>query len=163
MGGCRGRGEMKRICPCFTPPWIMLTESAQETVSLPRLAMLSTRFFFSSRARDFTTFRLHYLTDFYVERATASHYNKLSFMFSWPLAKFKTKLKLKHLWEEGLRSLRILRIGRIVSDWTTYWISHISPQILTHISHGLFFLGCFKTWFSLFFPPHLNPIGIVYL
>ncbi len=33
-------------------------------------------FFFSSRARDFTTFTLHYLTDFYVERATASHYNK---------------------------------------------------------------------------------------
>ncbi len=37
---------------------------------------------FLSRARDFTTFTLHDLTDFYVERATAPHYNKLSFMFS---------------------------------------------------------------------------------
>ncbi len=38
--------------------------------------------FSSSRARDFMTFTLHDLTDFYVERATAPHYNKLSFMFS---------------------------------------------------------------------------------
>ncbi len=37
---------------------------------------------FLSRARDFTTFTLHDLTIFYVERATAPHYNKLSFMFS---------------------------------------------------------------------------------
>ncbi len=44
--------------------------------------------FFLSRARDFTTFTLHDLTDFYVERATALHYNKLSFMFSKPLDKF---------------------------------------------------------------------------
>ncbi len=33
--------------------------------------------FFLSRARDFTTYTLHDLTDFYVERATAPHYNKL--------------------------------------------------------------------------------------
>ncbi len=45
-------------------------------VSFPRLAMLSTRFFMS-RARDITTFTLHDLTDFYVEMATAPHYNKL--------------------------------------------------------------------------------------
>ncbi len=32
---------MKCICPCFTPPWIALVESARETVSHPRLAMLS--------------------------------------------------------------------------------------------------------------------------
>ncbi len=44
--------------------------------------------FFLSRARDFTTFTLHNLTDFYVERATAPLYNKLSFMFSKPLDKF---------------------------------------------------------------------------
>ncbi len=31
---------MKRICPCFTPSRIRLTESVWETVSLPRLAML---------------------------------------------------------------------------------------------------------------------------
>ncbi len=41
-----GGGWMKRICPCFTPPWIALADSARETVSLSRLAMLSTRFFF---------------------------------------------------------------------------------------------------------------------
>ncbi len=68
------------ICPCFTPSGIALPESARETVSLPRLAMLFS--FLLSRARDFTTFTLHDLTDFYVERATAPHYNKLSFMFS---------------------------------------------------------------------------------
>ncbi len=39
-------------------------------------------FYFPSRARDFTTFTLHYLTDFYIERATAPHYNTLSFIFS---------------------------------------------------------------------------------
>ncbi len=32
---------MKRICPCFTPSRIALTESARET-SLPRLGTLST-------------------------------------------------------------------------------------------------------------------------
>ncbi len=33
------------ICPCFTPSRIALAESARETVSLPRLAMLSTPLF----------------------------------------------------------------------------------------------------------------------
>ncbi len=54
-------GWVKRISPCF------------------RRAFNS---FFSSRARYFTTFTLYDFTDFYVERATARHYNKLSFMFS---------------------------------------------------------------------------------
>ncbi len=36
---------MKRFCPCFTPSRIAFAESARETVSLPRLAMLSTHFF----------------------------------------------------------------------------------------------------------------------
>ncbi len=37
---------MKRICPCFIPYRIALTESSEETVSLPRLRYtLSTRFF----------------------------------------------------------------------------------------------------------------------
>ncbi len=52
-------------------------------------------FVFLFRARDFTTFTLHDLTDFYVERATAPHYNKSSFMFSLPLAKFKNAAKIK--------------------------------------------------------------------
>ncbi len=38
--------------------------------------------FFFSQTRDFTTLMLHDLTDLYVERVTAPHYNKLSFMFS---------------------------------------------------------------------------------
>ncbi len=49
---------------------------AREAVSLPRLAMLF------HLKQDFTIFTLHDLTDLYVERATAPHYNKLSFMFS---------------------------------------------------------------------------------
>ncbi len=36
---------MKHIFPCFTPFWIALVESPRGTVSLPRLAMLSTRCF----------------------------------------------------------------------------------------------------------------------
>ncbi len=37
--------RMKHICPCFTPSQTALAESNRETVSLPRLAMLSTRCF----------------------------------------------------------------------------------------------------------------------
>ncbi len=51
----------------------------------------STYLVFFGSSKDFTTFTLHDLTDFYVERATAPHYNTLSFMFSWPLAKFKNE------------------------------------------------------------------------
>ncbi len=47
---------------------------------------------FFSRARD-SPFTLHDLTDFYVERVTAHPHNL------WPNS--KTKLKLKHLWEQG--------------------------------------------------------------
>ncbi len=69
--GGGGGGWMKRICPCFTPSRIELTESARETVSSVA-RMLSTCFFvFFSQTRDCTTFTLHDLTDFYVERVTA--------------------------------------------------------------------------------------------
>ncbi len=61
---------MKRFCPCFTPSRIALAESFRETVSLPRLAMLSTHFF-SLEQETFLIFTLHDLTDFYVERTTA--------------------------------------------------------------------------------------------
>ncbi len=45
-----GGGWMKRICPCFTPSRIVLTESARETVSsAARYAFNS--FFFSSNKR----------------------------------------------------------------------------------------------------------------
>ncbi len=50
-----------------------------QNVSLLWLAMLLTRFVVT----------LNDLNSFYVERATAPHYNKLSFMFSLLLVKFK--------------------------------------------------------------------------
>ncbi len=43
-GGGGGGRTKKHICPCFTPSWIALAESARETVSLPWFVMLSTRF-----------------------------------------------------------------------------------------------------------------------
>ncbi len=108
---------MKRTCPCFTPLRIALTESARETVSLPRLAMLSTRFFLF-RTRDFTTFTLHDFTDFCIERPTAPRYYKLSFISAGQIQKLWTLA----LWARvpprvsgALRSLCILRIGRIGS------------------------------------------------
>ncbi len=55
-----------------------------------------------SRARDCTIFTLHNLTDFYVERVTAHHIKRnyySCFHHFWPNS--KTKLKLKHLWEQG--------------------------------------------------------------
>ncbi len=42
---------------------------------------------FSSRARDFTTFMLHDLTDLNVERATAPHYINNHLCFHWPILK----------------------------------------------------------------------------
>jgi len=68
--------------------------------SLLQLCMLSTRFLFS-RARDCTIFTLHSLSDFYVERVTAHRirYDHSCFHNLWP--NYKTKLKLKPLWEQG--------------------------------------------------------------
>ncbi len=67
-----------------------------EKQSLP---LLDTLF---SQTRDCTTFTLHDLTDFYVERVTV-HSIKINdhscFHNSWPNS--KTKLKLKHIWEQG--------------------------------------------------------------
>ncbi len=77
---------MKRIYPCFTPSRIALAESARETVSLLRLGTLS------------TTFTLHDLTDFYVERVTAHCIKRNDHScFHNRLLNSKTKLKLKHL------------------------------------------------------------------
>ncbi len=82
---------MKRICPCFTPSRITLAEGARETVSLGGTL--------STQTRDCTTFTLQ---DFYIESETA-HRIKINyyscFHNSWPNS--KTKLKLKHLWEQG--------------------------------------------------------------
>ncbi len=56
---------------------------------------------FFSRARDYTIFTLHSLTDFYVERVTA-YCIKIDthscFHNLWPNS--KTKLKLKNIWEQ---------------------------------------------------------------
>ncbi len=58
--------------------------------------------FFFFQTRDCTTFTLHDLTDIYVESVTA-HRIKINdhscFHNSW--LNSKTKLKLKHLWEQG--------------------------------------------------------------
>ncbi len=86
---------------CFTPSWIVLTESARETVPLPRLGTLSTLIFLV-RARDCLTFMLHDLADVYVESVTAHRIKRNDhscFHSRWPNS--KTKLKLKHLWEQG--------------------------------------------------------------
>ncbi len=69
--------------------------------SLPWRRTLSTRFLFS-RARVCTIFTLRSLTDFYVERVTAhriKRYDHSCFHNLWP--NYKTKLKLKPLWEQG--------------------------------------------------------------
>ncbi len=77
-----------------TPSWIVLVESAHHFRS-------SVCFFFSP-ARDCTTFTLHDLTEFYVERVTV-HRIKINdhscFHNLWPNS--KTKLKLKHIWVQG--------------------------------------------------------------
>ncbi len=65
----RGRSKMcseTHICPCFTE-------------SRTRKALEKQYLFRGSLSFQLT---LQDLTDFYVERATAPHYNKLSFMFS---------------------------------------------------------------------------------
>ncbi len=82
---------------CFTPSRIALAEGARETVSLR--GMLSTRFFFFFQTRDCRTFTLQ---DFYIESVTAHRIRRNDhscFHNSWPNS--KTKLKLKHLLEQG--------------------------------------------------------------
>ncbi len=84
---------MKCICPCFTPSRIVLAEGARETVSLPRLTLSTLFFFFLSLCEE---------TDFYIERVRA-HRIKINYhsCFHNSLPNSKTKLKLKHLWEQG--------------------------------------------------------------
>ncbi len=65
-GGCDERIDVTHLSVFHS---VSKRESARET-DLPRLGMLSTQFFLS-RARDGTTFMLHDLNDFYVERVTA--------------------------------------------------------------------------------------------
>ncbi len=79
----------------FTPSRIALTESARETVSLLQLGTIST---FLSWARDCTTFTLHDLTDFYVERGTAHPIKRNDHScFNNCCPNLKAKLKLKLL------------------------------------------------------------------
>ncbi len=69
-------GALRKLCwgldETHLCPRIALKESAPETVSLPRLGktqVYNYYYFFLVRARDCTTFTLHDLADFYVERA----------------------------------------------------------------------------------------------
>ncbi len=89
----------ERICPCFSN----LAESARETVSVPWLGTLSTVFFcLEPWSKDCMTFTLHDLTDFYVERVTA-YCIKINYhsCFHNRFLNSKTKLKLKHILEQG--------------------------------------------------------------
>ncbi len=124
VGGARMKEWMKRICPCFTPSRIALAESVRETVSLPRIGTLSTLFFcLEPWSTDCTTFTLHDLTDFYVESVTAHHIKINDHSCFQPLAKLKNETKIKTslkarvplVFLGALRSLRVLRIGRIGS------------------------------------------------
>ncbi len=98
-----GRGEggfewlwMKRICLCFFPSRNELTERARETA-----ARYTFNSFFLSRARDFTTFTLHDLTDFYIERATHRITINYHSCFKAAGTNSKTNLQLHNFWEQG--------------------------------------------------------------
>ncbi len=73
-GGGGGLEElwMKHICPS----WIALEKQClfRGSLCFQLVVLVSTR--------DFIIFTLHDLTDFYIEHATAPHYDKWSFMFS---------------------------------------------------------------------------------
>ncbi len=117
---------MKRICLCFTPPWIRLAESARETVSLPRLAMLSTCFFrLEQETLGHSRYKIWLI--FYVERRQHRITINYHSCCHSRLAKFKTKPKWNYLWEQGPLVFRgpyssscILRIGRIGSEYNIH-------------------------------------------
>ncbi len=76
-------------------------ESRSRKALISSMAPYTFNSFFFSRARDCTIFTLHSLTDFYVERVTAhriKRYDHPCFHNLWPNS--KTKLKLKHVWEQ---------------------------------------------------------------
>ncbi len=91
--------------------------------SISYAALYAFNKFLKSGTRDFTTFTLHDLTDFYVERATAPHYNKLITHVFIAAGQIQNKTKIKTYlrardppgFSGALRSLRILRLGRIGS------------------------------------------------
>ncbi len=63
------------ICACFLVACIA-TRGTRLRNSVSFAGRYAFNSLFLSRARDFMTFTLHDLTDFYIERATAPHYNK---------------------------------------------------------------------------------------
>ncbi len=104
---------MKCICPCFTPSWIALEK--QYLFHGLRFQL----FFFCLEPQE---------TDFYIERVTA-HRIKINdhSCFHNRLPNSKTKLKLKHLWEQGgplvfrgpyAACVFYAYIGRIVSGYS---------------------------------------------
>ncbi len=110
---------------CFTVSWVALAESAHFFRGSVRFQQFFLCFFFSSK-------KLYYIHitwfDWFLrwEGDSAPHYNKLSFMFSYLLAKLKNETKIKtSLGARGppgvsgaLRSLCIVHIGRIGSAWS---------------------------------------------
>ncbi len=93
---------LKKECNAFVCVSLNL-ESRSWKALISSAARYSLNSGFFSRARDCTIFTLHNLTDFYVESVTA-HRIKINdhscFHNLWPNS--KTKLKLKHLWEQAL-------------------------------------------------------------
>ncbi len=94
-GGVVFHTIVKYICLCFL-------ESRLRKALISSATPHAFNSFFFSRARDRTTFTLHDLIDFYLERVT-THRIKINdhscFHNRWPNS--KTKLKLKHIWEQG--------------------------------------------------------------
>ncbi len=99
---CKTGGEecMKLVCPGLYLSWISLTGNSSRNSISSRLSMLSTSFLVIVLSR--TTLTLHDLTDFYIKSVPAHcitiNYNSC-FHTRW-LNK-KTRLKWKHLWEQG--------------------------------------------------------------
>ncbi len=96
--------------------------------------------FHSVSNRDCMTFTLHSLTDFYVERVTAHRiqiYDHSCFHNLWPNSKtkqIKTSLGARRpLVFRALRSLLILRVGRIGSGHRRYLYRQYSILYYTNI------------------------------
>ncbi len=95
----------ERICPCFTPCLESRLRKVLEKQYLFRGSVRFQLFFFfclEPWSKDCMTFTLHDLTDFYVERVTA-YCIKINYhsCFHNRFLNSKTKLKLKHILEQG--------------------------------------------------------------
>ncbi len=126
---------MQCVCLCFTP---LIFSAAPYAFNV----------FLFSRVRDCTIFTLHSLTDFYVERVTAHRiirYDHSCFHNLWPNS--KTKLKLKHLWEQGgvsgYSAYREDRLG-VIPIFSPHWAERWKCHQKSH--QNKLILPCRLTW-----------------